>query len=95
MREHVEGIRVPDLDSSPPRNLLDIGPAHALHRLLLVVEVGAARENSESERQRKAKLVQRKDAPGMEKFRAQPTAALPRGGPLASSTPSESAPKVG
>ena len=57
MREQVEGIGVPDLDSWPTRNLLDIGPAHALHRLVLVVEVGAAREKSESERQRKAKLV--------------------------------------
>jgi hypothetical protein len=57
MREQVEGIGVPELDSWPTRNLLDIGPAHALRRLLLVVEVGAAREKSESERQRKAKLV--------------------------------------
>jgi hypothetical protein len=57
MREQVKGIAVTDLDSGPTRNLLDIGPAHALHRLLLLVEVGAARENSESERQRKAKLV--------------------------------------
>ena len=71
MREQVEGLGLPDLDSWPTRNLLDIRPAHALHRLLLVVEVGAARENSEGERQRKAKLVHTNlDALRTEKFRA-------------------------